>query len=59
MTTFPQNLEPLIIAAEKYAEAVKDYENRTENDHQIPQLVQLAKDKLAEAAIEFAKWGNK
>src|SRR6266550_83743 len=59
MATFLQHLRPLVVAAQKYAEAMKAYKHKSDSSDETLHLLLLAKDDLAEAAIEFAKWGKK
>ena len=58
--TFLENLTPLLVAAEKYAEAARAYEDRKKNgcDKSILDARSIASENLQEVAIEYAKWGK-
>ncbi len=52
--TFLENLEPLVLAAEKYAELTQTV-MFDENQQNAQREAELA---LLRAAIEFSKWGK-
>jgi hypothetical protein len=55
--TFFGNMAPILMAAEKYAEAVKDYEDGNVDSNPSPHVrhmaLDLRRDKLLEAAIKY------